>query len=252
MVKVVVVRHGESEFNGTSRFCGWIDAGLTPRGLDQARAIGDLIKDHPLTSGVEFELLATSRLRRAISTANVILEDLDRMDMDVVKTWRLNERHYGALQGRIKNEVLQECGKDLFMHYRRAIDGRPPPADVESKWYGDTLKIAHRDKDCVAPLAESLLDVASRLGPFWESALVPALRAGTNVLVVTHGSVIRALLRQLFDLEDAQVEGLNVPNGIPILVDFDEALKAVRWRYLDPERAQVESEKVRTDGLVPN
>lgn len=251
---LLVVRHGESEFNNSSKFCGWIDANLTPKGHSQAKTIGDLIKSHDLTSSLEFNLLVTSRLKRAIITSDVILEDLDRLDMDVVKSWRLNERHYGDLQGKVKNDILQKYGKEKFMFWRRAINGKPPAADINSDSYKDTIRIGKFDddlNDLTLPTSESLIDVIDRFKPFWESKILPNLHKEKNILMVTHGSVIRALLKTLFNLEDNKVENLNVPNGIPILIEFKDDFHPVDWKYLDPQRAKIEAEIVRVDGLSP-
>lgn len=250
---LLVVRHGESEFNNSSKFCGWIDASLTERGQLQAKLIGDLIKSHDLTSNLDFNLMVTSRLKRAIMTSDIILEDLDRLDMDLWKTWRLNERHYGALQGQVKNDVLIKYGKDQFMHWRRAIDGKPPPADALSDSYRDTIKIGKFDDDLtILPTSESLIDVITRFKPFYESTILKNLHSGKNVIMVTHGSVIRGLLKMLFSLQNDKVENLNIPNGIPILIEFKDNFHPIDWKYLDPQRAKIESEIVKNDGLTPS
>lgn len=257
MVYLVLLRHGESTFNKNSRFCGWIDAPLTEKGENQAITTAHRIMEDRLTNHIPIHLLVTSRLKRAILTANIILEKMDRLDMDVVKSWRLNERHYGNLQGKVKNDVLKEYGKEKYMFYRRAYDGCPMECELDSEFYKDTLKIAEFDNELIdnpslIPRCESLKMVIERLIPFWETVILNTLKKKENVLCVTHGSVVRALLTILYKLTDHEVENLNIPNGMPILIEFDdETFQPIgdSWTYLDPERAEIEAERVKFDGI---
>lgn len=258
MPQLLLLRHGQSEYNKESKFCGWIDASLTETGKEQAEKTAYLLTTDPLTADIPIHLLVTSRLKRAIKTSNIILENIDRLDMDVIKTWRLNERHYGGLQGLQKNQILQEYGKEKFMFWRRAYNGCPPESNVNSEFYKDTLKIAKFDSDLInnpslIPKCESLEMVIERLTPFWNDTIKSNLKLGKNVLCVTHGSVVRALLTILYDLSKDEVEHLNIPNGMPILIDFDETTlkpKEKTWKYLEPERAKIEAERVKQDGLT--
>ena len=257
MPYLILLRHGESQFNQESRFCGWINAPLTDKGREQAVNTAQLLQNDELTSHIPIHLLVTSRLKRAVLTAEIILEKIDRLDVDVVKTWRLNERHYGSLQGLKKNEVLQKYGQEKFMFWRRAYHGCPPACDIQSEYYKDTLKIAEFDGDLrhhpeLTPKGESLADVIDRLTPFWQHEILDNLKESKNVLCVTHGSVVRALLTILYNLSESEVEHLNIPNGMPILVEFDDkTMKPVgsSWVYLEPEKAKIEAEIVKQDGL---
>lgn len=257
MPQLLLLRHGESEFNQESRFCGWINAPLTAKGMEQAVNTALLIETDSLTKDIPIHLLVTSRLDRAIKTSNILLEHLGRLDMDVVKSWRLNERHYGSLQGMRKNDILNKFGKEKFMFWRRAYNGCPPECDRESMYYKDTLKIASFDDELysdssLVPRCESLEMVIERLKPFWEKEILLNLKKDKNVLCVTHGSVVRALLTILYGLSHTEVENLNIPNGMPILIDFDEETlkpKGDKWIYLEPEKAKIEAERVKHDGL---
>lgn len=257
MPKLLLLRHGQSQYNQESRFCGWINVPLTETGKEQAKDSAKLIKTDPLTSEISLHLLVTSRLQRAVMTSNIILESIDRLDMDVTKSWRLNERHYGSLQGLKKNDILQKYGQEKFMFWRRQYNGCPPEIDANSEYNKDTLKIAEFDNELsrdpsLVPRCESLKMVIERLKPFWEGVICDALKDGKNVLCVTHGSVVRALLTILYELSEKEVENLNIPNGMPILIDFDDLTlkpKEKSWKYLEPERAKIEAERVKNDGL---
>lgn len=259
MPQLVLLRHGESQFNKESRFCGWVNVSLSDKGTQQAIYCGELLKNNELTKNIPFHLLITSRLKRAVLTSNIILEIIDRLDIDVVKSWRLNERYDGILQGLKKNDVLVKYGYDQFMYWRRNFRGRPPEMIPTNKYYKDTLKVAQFDNELaeqskLVPKAESLEMVIERLAPFWEKIVDGTLSKNKNVLCVTHGSIVRALLKIIYKLTENEVENLNIPNGMPILVDFeiDEkgSLKPVgeKWIYLEPEKAAVEAEKVKNDG----
>lgn len=255
MPKLLILRHGQSSFNDESKFCGWIDAPLTKTGCEQAKNTAFLLNTDELTKYVPIHLLVTSRLQRAVLTSNLILENIGRMDMDEIKTWRLNERHYGSFQGVKKNKVLNDVGKEKYMYYRRAFSGCPPECDTASEFYKDTLRIAEFDPELkenteLVPKCESLEMVIERLIPFWESTILQTLKDGKNVLCVTHGSVVRALITILYHLSHEEVEHLNIPNGMPILIDFDDkTLIPKKWIYLEPEKAKIESERVKQEGL---
>ncbi|TID25522.1 hypothetical protein CANINC_002912 [Pichia inconspicua] len=254
MPKLLLLRHGQSSFNNESKFCGWIDAPLTDTGREQANNTALLLKTNELTKDIPIHLLVTSRLQRAVCTSNIILEKIGRMDMDEIKTWRLNERHYGSFQGIKKNKILNEVGKEKFVYYRRGYSGCPPECDIESEFYKDTIRIAKfdpelREQPKLVPKCESLEMVINRLTPFWEGTILETLKKDENVLCVTHGSVVRGLLTILYNLTHEEVENLNIPNGMPILIEFDEIFKPKKWIYLEPEKAKIEAELVKHDGL---
>lgn len=257
MPYLLLLRHGQSQFNQDSKFCGWINAPLTEKGEEQASNTALMIESHSLTRDIPLHLCVTSRLQRAVETSNIILQKMDRLDMDVIKTWRLNERHYGSFQGKRKNEVLQEYGQEQYMYIRRAYNGCPPECDVTSDAYRDTLKIARFDNELkthpeLVPRCESLKMVIERLDPFWRNEILSTIKRNENVLCVTHGSVVRAMLKILYELTEDEVEHLNIPNGMPILIEIDaKTLKPVgkQWTYLEPEKARLEAERVKLEGM---
>ncbi|GMG44854.1 unnamed protein product [Ambrosiozyma monospora] len=214
---LILVRHGESEWNKNNLFCGWVDVRLSPKGETQARNTAKLIKQFQLKPQICF----TSKLTRANQTTNIILDELNELYLDVHKTWRLNERHYGALQGRDKSEVLKEFGEQQYMFMRRAYDGCPPLATPDNDFYssGDeryTLEREQEPQHQELPKGESLHMTMNRLIPYFENVIEPHLQNGKTVLCVTHGSIVRAMLKYLFDIGDEEISMINVPNGIPL------------------------------------
>lgn len=258
MVQLVILRHGESEWNKSNKFCGWVDAPLSANGKDQALKSADLILQCPEINAIDVAF--TSRLTRANQTEMLILDRLQRLYVSCYKTWRLNERHYGALQGRDKTEVLKEYGEEKYMFWRRAFTGCPPlckPEDACSM-LDHRYKVDLEDERATGltgelPMGESLQMVIERLLPYYQSWIEPQLKMGRTVLIVTHGSVVRALLKILYSIGDEDIQHVNIPNGIPIKIELDDTtLKPLtdKWVYLDPERAKVEAEKVKMQGFT--
>ena len=235
MSTLVLLRHGESAWNATNPFTGWVDVDLTEKGEAQAVRGGR----HLVAAGVLPTVVHTSVLRRAVRTANLALDAADRAWIPVTRHWRLNERHYGDLQGKDKKAVREQYGDELFLRWRRSYAEPPPPLAPGSPWdvSGDPRYAGLAPE--VVPLTECLADVVVRLLPYWYDTVVPDLRAGHTVLVVAHGNSLRALVKHLDGLTEEQVVGLNIPTGIPLLYELDEDLRPVTagGAYLDPEAA---------------
>ena len=244
--RLVLLRHGESEWNAKNLFTGWVDVGLTEKGLAEAVRAGELLAEHDLLPDV----LHTSLLKRAIATAGSALATCDRQWVQVRRSWRLNERHYGALQGKNKAQVREEFGEDQFMVWRRSYDTPPPVLadDDEFSQVGDP-RYDELAPD-VVPRTECLADVVVRLLPYWYDAIVPDLRAGKTVLVVAHGNSLRALVKHLDGVGDEEIVGLNIPTGIPLAYELDGALRPTvpGGSYLDPEAAKAAAEAVANQG----
>jgi len=242
---LVLLRHGESDWNAKNLFTGWVDVPLSDKGRVEAEAGGRLLKEQGLLPDV----LHTSLLRRAIVTANLALDAADRLWIPVRRTWRLNERHYGALQGKNKKQTLEAYGEDQFMLWRRSYDTPPPPiaADDEFSQAGDP-RYAGLGADM--PATECLKDVVARMLPYWESDVVPDLKAGHVVLVAAHGNSLRALVKHLDGISDEAIAGLNIPTGIPLLYELDADLAPITpgGTYLDPEAAASAAAAVANQG----
>ncbi len=230
---LVLLRHGESEWNASNQFTGWVDVGLTDKGWAEAVRSGQLLVEHDLLPDVVY----TSLLRRAISTANVALETADRLWIPVRRSWRLNERHYGALQGLDKTDIKERYGEEQFMAWRRSYDTPPPPIEKGSEFSQDADP---RYADLGGgPLTECLADVVVRFLPYFTDVIVPDLRSGKTVLVVAHGNSLRAMVKHLDRMSDEEIVGLNIPTGIPLRYDLDAQLRPVvpGGTYLDPDAA---------------
>jgi len=241
--KLVLLRHGESQWNALNLFTGWVDVPLSEKGVEEAKRGGQLLVD----AGLLPDVVHTSVLRRAIATANLALDVADRHWIPVKRSWRLNERHYGALQGKDKKETLQAYGEEQFMLWRRSYDVPPPPVEIGSEFSQDTDP---RYAGEPIPRTECLKDVLGRALPYWESALVPDLLEGKTVLVAAHGNSIRSLVKYLDDVDDATIAGINIPTGIPLLYELDENLKPTvkGGLYLDPEAAAESIKAVANQG----
>ena len=241
--KLVLLRHGESQWNALNLFTGWVDVPLSEKGVEEAKRGGQLLVD----AGLLPDVVHTSVLRRAIATANLALDVADRHWIPVKRSWRLNERHYGALQGKDKKETLQTYGEEQFMLWRRSYDVPPPPVEIGSEFSQDTDP---RYAGEPIPRTECLKDVLGRALPYWESALVPDLLEGKTVLVAAHGNSIRSLVKYLDDVDDATIAGINIPTGIPLLYELDENLKPTvkGGLYLDPEAAAESIKAVANQG----
>jgi 2,3-bisphosphoglycerate-dependent phosphoglycerate mutase len=229
---LVLLRHGESEWNAKNLFTGWVDVQLSPRGEREAVRSGELMHQ----AGLLPDVVHTSLLRRAITSANLALDVADRHWIPVRRDWRLNERHYGALQGKDKVQVREEYGDEQFARWRRSYDIPPPPIDPGSEFSQDGDP---RYAGIEIPRTECLADVISRMVPYWQQAIVPDLRAGYTVLVAAHGNSLRALVKYLDGLDAQTVVGLNIPTGIPLCYDLDDQLRPrnAGGTYLDPEAA---------------
>lgn len=242
--KLILLRHGQSQWNESNQFTGWVDCDLTAKGEDEAKRAGELLREQELLP----EVLYTSLLRRAIRTANIALNAADRHWIPVVRDWRLNERHYGALQGLNKAETRDKYGEDQFMAWRRSYD-TPPPALEDSSEYSqaDDPRYAHLDE---VPRTECLLDVVKRLVPYFEEEILPRVKNGETVLVAAHGNSLRALVKHLDNISDEDIAGLNIPTGIPLVyeIDAEGAVANPGGTYLDPEAAAAGAAAVAAQG----
>ncbi|HYQ65646.1 phosphoglyceromutase [Actinophytocola sp.] len=240
---LILLRHGESEWNAENLFTGWVDVPLSTKGQAEARRGGELLRE----TGLLPDIVHTSVLRRAIATANIALDVADRHWIPVKRDWRLNERHYGALQGKNKKQTLEEFGEEQFMLWRRSYDTPPPPIepDAEFSQEGDP-----RYAGAEIPRTECLKDVVARMLPYWESAVIPDLRAGRTVLLAAHGNSLRALVKYLDRISDDAIAGLNIPTGIPLRYDLNDQLEPLNpgGTYLDPEQAEKAAAAVANQG----
>ena len=245
MAKLVLLRHGESEWNQKNLFTGWVDVGLTTAGEAEARRGGELLVERGLLPDV----LHTSLLRRAIRTAEITLDTADRHWIGVRRTWRLNERHYGALQAKNKAQVRDEFGDEQFMLWRRSYDTPPPPLADDDE-YSQVHEPRYADLLEIVPRTECLKDVVGRMLPYWYDGIVPDLRRYPVVLVVAHGNSLRALVKHLDGLSDDEVVALNIPTGIPLYYELDDATmqRTKPAEYLDPEAAAASIEAVAKQG----
>ena len=241
--KLVLLRHGESEWNALNLFTGWVDVPLSAKGVEEAKRGGTLLTD----VGVLPDVVHTSLLRRAITTAHLSLDAADRHWIPVKRSWRLNERHYGALQGKDKKQTLQAYGEEQFMLWRRSYDVPPPEVEIGSEFSQDADPRYAGDP---IPRTECLKDVLGRAIPYWESAIVPDLLEGKTVLVAAHGNSIRALVKYLDGVDDATIAGINIPTGIPLLYELDADLKPTvkGGQYLDPAAAEEAIKAVANQG----
>jgi len=243
---LILLRHGESEWNAKNLFTGWVDVGLTAKGEAEARRGGELLRERDLLPDV----VHTSVMRRAIQTANIALESADRMWLPVRRSWRLNERHYGALQGKDKKQTLDEFGEEQFMLWRRSYDVPPPPMQDGDEWSqtGDARYAGLPSE--VVPRTECLADVLARMLPYWYDAIVPDLRTGATVCVAAHGNSLRAIVKHLDQISDADIAGLNIPTGMPLVYELDDSFAPTvkGGRYLDPEAAAAAAAAVANQG----
>ena len=239
--QLIMLRHGESTWNQENLFTGWTDVGLTPQGEDEAKAAGRLLMDE----GMRPDILHTSVLVRAIRTAEIALEEMGLQYLPVRRSWRLNERHYGSLQGLDKKETAERHGSDQVLLWRRSYDIPPPALDRE-----DDRHPAHDPRYAalapdLLPATECLADVVIRMLPYWHDVIVPDLRAGMTPLIVAHGNSMRALVKHLDGISDEEIVDLNIPTGIPLVYELDGELRPVSNRYLgDPESAKAAAEAV--------
>lgn len=243
MHKLVLIRHGESLWNKENRFTGFKDVDLSEKGIEEAKAAGQLLKNE----GFTFDIAFTSVLKRAIRTLWIILDEMDLMWIPVVKSWRLNERHYGDLQGLNKSEMAEKFGEEQVHIWRRSYDVPPPPMSRDDERYeGDSPKYADVEN---FPLTECLKDTVARVVPFWESEIAPQIKAGKRVIVSAHGNSLRALVKYLDNIADDEIVKMNIPTGIPLVYELDAELKPIKSYYLgDPEAIRAAQEAVANQG----
>jgi 2,3-bisphosphoglycerate-dependent phosphoglycerate mutase len=241
---LVLLRHGNSDWNQKNLFTGWVDVRLSDQGVAEAKRAGELLAE----SGIKPDILYTSVLTRAIQTANLALEVADRLWIPVKRSWRLNERHYGALQGKDKAQTLEQYGAEQFQLWRRSFDVPPPPIadDAEYSQAHDPRYAGLGDE---LPRTECLKDVIARMLPYWESDITSDLKAGKTVLVTAHGNSLRALVKHLDGISDDDIAALNIPTGIPLVYELDEDFRPVKpAEYLDPEAAAAGAAAVAAQG----
>ena len=232
-IKLVLLRHGESEWNKENRFTGWTDVDINEKGVEEAHQAGQLL----MAEGFTFDIAYTSVLKRAIRTLWIVMDEMDLMWIPVVRTWRLNERHYGALQGLNKAETAQKHGAEQVHLWRRSYDVPPPPLDRDDPRH-PRFDPRYADMDpALLPATESLKITLERVIPFWCDAIVPQILAGTKVLIAAHGNSLRAMVKHLDQISDVDIPVLNIPTGIPLVYELDNKLNVLSHRYLGDEEA---------------
>lgn len=243
--KLVLVRHGQSQWNQENRFTGWKDVDLTDQGRAEAARAAELLKE----AGFEFDVAYTSVLKRAIRTLWTILDGMDQMWIPVIRNWRLNERHYGALQGLNKAETAQKYGDEQVLIWRRSYDTPPPPMDRDDERYAGKLRVYRELTNEQIPLSESLKDTVDRFVPYFDAEIAPQIRAGKQVLIVAHGNSLRALVKHLDNVSDEEILKLNIPTGIPLVYELDDNLKPIKSGYLgDADAAEKAAAAVANQG----
>ena len=245
MQQLVLIRHGQSLWNKANRFTGWVDVDLTEQGLEEARAAGRLLAEQ----GYDFDVVHTSLLKRAIRTMWIALETLDRMWLPVHRSWRLNERHYGALQGLNKAETVEQHGEEQVMIWRRSYATPPPQMDPsDPDWPGNDRRYADVPRDEL-PCSEALSNTVARVMPYWNDVIQPQVAAGQRVLVIAHGNSLRALIKHFDGISDEEIVGLNLPTGVPIVYDIDSEGQPVNRRFLgDQDAIAAAMEAVKNQG----
>ncbi|MBM3136615.1 MAG: 2,3-diphosphoglycerate-dependent phosphoglycerate mutase [Chloroflexi bacterium] len=233
MYKVVLLRHGESVWNKENLFTGWTDVDLSDKGVEEAHTAAKLLAE----GGFTFDIAFTSVLKRAIRTLWIVMEDMDLMWIPVVRSWRLNERHYGDLQGLNKAQTAEKFGDEQVLVWRRSYDTPPPALSLDDERYpGKDRRYAHMPTDEV-PLTECLKDTVERFLPYWVDAIVPAIKEGKRVIIAAHGNSLRALVKYLDNISDEEIPGLNIPTGIPLVYELDEDMHPIKHYYLGDQDA---------------
>jgi 2,3-bisphosphoglycerate-dependent phosphoglycerate mutase len=245
MYKIVLLRHGESQWNKENRFTGWVDVELSEKGVKEAKKGGELLRKE----GYTFDVAFTSVLKRAIRTLWIVLDEMDLMWIPVHRSWRLNERHYGGLQGLNKAETAAKHGDEQVLIWRRSFDVPPPELSTTDKYFpGNDPRYTGLDTR-VLPTTESLKITIDRVMPFWHDAIVPAIRSGKQVLIAAHGNSLRALVKYLDGVSEEEIVGLNIPTGVPLVYELDENLCALKHYYLgDPEEIKKLMDAVANQG----
>lgn len=245
MIKLVLLRHGESEWNLSNRFTGWTDVGLTETGVAQAKEAGKLLKE----AGFEFDKAYTSVLRRAIRTLWIALDGLDQMWIPVERSWKLNERHYGALQGLNKAETAEKYGDEQVLIWRRSYSTPPPQLEWEDERNSANERKYKKLKKKQIPMGECLEDTVARVVPFWKKKIAKDLKKGKQLIIAAHGNSLRALIKYLDDVSEEEILKLNIPTGVPLIYELDDDLKPLRHYYLgDPEAIKAATHAVENQG----
>jgi 2,3-bisphosphoglycerate-dependent phosphoglycerate mutase len=233
MHKLILIRHGESTWNKENRFTGWTDVDLTDKGIEEAKSAATLLKE----GGYEYDIAYTSVLKRAIRTLWLVMDGMDRMWVPVIRSWRLNERHYGALQGLNKSETAAKFGEEQVQIWRRSYDIQPPALTVDDERYpGKEAKYAGVDRKDL-PLTECLKDTVARFLPYWHETIAPMIKSGKRVILVAHGNSLRALVKYLDNIPDDEIVGMNIPTGVPLIYELDNNLKPIKNYYLGDQAA---------------
>ncbi|PSJ18767.1 2,3-diphosphoglycerate-dependent phosphoglycerate mutase [Nitrosomonas supralitoralis] len=245
MKKIVLLRHGESTWNQENRFTGWTDVDLTPDGIQEAQNAGQLLREQ----GFIFDIAYTSVLKRAIRTLWIVLDEMDQMWIPIEHTWRLNERHYGALQGLNKTETAARYGDEQVLIWRRSYDIRPPALNTDDRRYAGSdpryKNLAHDD----IPLTECLKDTVTRFLPYWNTTIAPQIQAGKSIIIAAHGNSLRALIKYLDNISDDDILNCNIPTGIPLIYELDDNLKPIQNYYLgNPDEIQKAMQTVANQG----
>lgn len=245
MYKLLLIRHGESVWNKENRFTGWKDVDLSEKGREEAKAAGELLK----AEGFEFDLAYTSVLKRAIRTLNIILDEMDTMWLPVIKNWRLNERHYGNLQGLNKSEMAEKFGEEQVHIWRRSYDIPPPPMDADDERNPRNDRRYNDLSNDEIPLTECLKDTVARFLPYWENEIAPKVKEGKRLIIAAHGNSLRALVKHLDNIPDDEIVKLNIPTGVPLVYELDDDLKPIKSYYLgDAEAIRKAQEAVANQG----
>ncbi len=244
-MRLVLIRHGESVWNMENRFTGWTDVELSPKGREEAAEAGRVLRE----KGFDFDICYTSYLKRAIHTLNIALDEMDRQWLPVVKSWKLNERHYGALQGLNKSETAEKYGEEQVKIWRRSFDVQPPRLDKDDERNPRKAAAYSREAEEDMPLAESLKDTIARVVPYYNAEIKPQMEGGSNVLIVAHGNSLRALVKYFEKLSDEEIVGVNIPTGTPLVYEFNEKFEVTDKYYLGDEAAiQAKMQSVANQG----
>lgn len=243
-MELVLIRHGESVWNMENRFTGWTDVDLSQKGVGEATEAGKILRE----KGFDFDICYTSYLKRAIHTLNLVLEEMDRQWLPVVKSWKLNERHYGALQGLNKSETAKKYGEEQVKIWRRSFDVQPPALNPEDA-RNPRKEAAYAKEEGDMPLAESLKDTIARVVPYFDSEIKPKMESGQRVLIAAHGNSLRALVKYFENISDDEIVGVNIPTGTPLVYEFNEQFEVVKKYYLGNEEAiRVKMQSVANQG----